>query len=181
MACSVNLGYFVPVHLHPVSKTAQYFLGDNALLLFPLLMVQVGFCQFLSSSTGTGPKPISTVPYPGSHDLCCPIRETSALAWEKMCPQEAMRQELPRQPWPPKMKATDCMNGATTAEVPTEKQNSGDTTRNLALEKVSSRSAPRLLSWVSQHKASLYSSLVDLGWVYLRLKFISHVSRQTNS
>lgn len=105
MACSVNLGYFVPVHLHLISTTAQYFPGDNALLLFPLL-IQVGFRWFLSSSTGTGPKPISTVPYPGSHDLCCPIRETSALAWEKMCPQEAMRQELLRQPWPPKMKAT---------------------------------------------------------------------------
>lgn len=93
MACSVNLGYFVPVHLHPVSTTAQYFLGDNALLLFPLLTVQGGCLQFLSSSTGPGPKPLSTVPYPGSHDLCCPIRETSALVWEKMCPQEAMRQE----------------------------------------------------------------------------------------
>ena len=59
-----------------------------------------------------------------------------------------------------------CVNRATTAEEPTEKQSSGDTTGNLALGKVSSRSVTRLLSWVSQYKASLYSSLVELGWVF---------------
>ena len=59
-----------------------------------------------------------------------------------------------------------CVNRATTAEEPTEKQSSGDTTGNLALGKVSSTSAPRLLSWVSQYKASLYSSLVELGWIF---------------
>lgn len=58
------------------------------------------------------------------------------------------------------------VNRATTAEEPKEKQISGDITRNLALGKVSSRSAPRLLSWGSQYKASLYSSLVELGWVF---------------
>lgn len=41
------------------------------------------------------------------------------------------------------------VNRATTAEEPKEKQISGDITRNLALGKVSSRSAPRLLSWGS--------------------------------
>lgn len=141
MACSVNLGYFVPV-LHPVSTTANTVRIIPPLLFPTSLRFSGDARQFLSSSTGTGPlTPLNWVPYPRSRDLCCPIRETSLHLWGIRCVHRRLWWELLWQSWLPKMKATVW----TGLPQQSKKQISGDITRNLATGRFL-RSAPRLPS-----------------------------------